>query len=105
METENKLGWGLIGASTIARQYMIPAINAQADSRVVAVMSRSAERARRYADENGIARSYDAVEAIFVGLLLERIAHPDDLPRQLTLAPELVVRDSSGPPSQDASET
>ncbi len=61
---KDKLGWGLIGASTIARQYMIPAINAQADSRVVAVMSRSAERARRYADENGIARSYDTVEAL-----------------------------------------
>ncbi len=61
---KDQLGWGLIGASTIARQYMIPAINAQADSRVVAVMSRSAERARRYADENGIARSYDTVEAL-----------------------------------------
>ena len=64
METENKPGWGLIGAITIARQYMIPAINAQADSRVVAVMSRSAERARRYADENGIDFSYNTVEAI-----------------------------------------
>ena len=60
---KDKLGWGLIGASTIARQHMIPAINAQADSRVVAVMSRSAERARRYADDHGINRSYDAVEA------------------------------------------
>ena len=59
-----KLGWGLIGASTIARQYVIPAINAQPDSRAVAVMSRSAERARRYADENGLDRSYDTVESI-----------------------------------------
>ena len=32
-----------------------------------------------------------------VGLLLDRIAHPDDPPRQLILAPELVVWDSSGP--------
>ncbi len=31
-----------------------------------------------------------------VGLLLDRIAHPDDPPRQLILAPELVVRESSG---------
>ena len=62
--TANTKGWGLIGASTIARQYMIPAINAQPDSRVVAVMSRSAQRARQYADDNGIARSYDAVEAL-----------------------------------------
>lgn len=31
-------------------------------------------------------------------LLLERIADPDGLPRQVILAPTLVVRDSSGPP-------
>ena len=31
------LGWGLIGASDIAQTRMIPAINAQPDSRVVAV--------------------------------------------------------------------
>ena len=154
----NQRGWGLIGASTIARQYMIPAINAQADSRVVAVMSRSADRAQRYADENGLDRSYDTVEAIlddpgvdiiYISTTNERhkaetlaaaragkhvlcekplaltlddaqemtaacreagvvmgtnhhlLACP---PRQLTLAPELIVRDSSGPP-QDTLET
>lgn len=59
-----KLGWGLIGASNIGRQYMIPAINAQPDSRVVAVMSRSAERARQYADDNGIPRSHTSVDAL-----------------------------------------
>ncbi len=37
--SEKTLGWGLIGASNISKQYMIPAINAQPDSRVVAVMS------------------------------------------------------------------
>jgi len=58
------LGWGLIGASTIAREFMIPAIQAQPDSRLVAVMSRSAERGRAYAAANGIARSYDRVEAL-----------------------------------------
>ena len=62
--TDDTKGWGLIGASTIARQYMIPAINAQPDSRVVAVMSRSAQRARQYADDNGIAHAYDTVEAL-----------------------------------------
>ncbi len=57
-------GWGIIGASTIARQYMVNAINCQADSRVVALMSRSGDRARRFADECGIPRSYDSVEAL-----------------------------------------
>ena len=62
--SSSSLGWGLIGASTIAREYMIPAINTQPDSRVVAVMSRSPERGRRYADANGIERVHDSVEAL-----------------------------------------
>ncbi len=63
-QQKRTLGWGLIGASTIARQYVIPAINAQPDSRAMAVMSRSAERGRQFAAENKIARSYDSVEAL-----------------------------------------
>ncbi|MEX0600551.1 MAG: Gfo/Idh/MocA family oxidoreductase [Rhodothermales bacterium] len=58
----NALGWGLVGASTIAREYMIPAINAHPDSRVVAVMSSSAERGRRYAKQNDIPTAYDRLE-------------------------------------------
>ncbi|CAN0411036.1 unnamed protein product [Laminaria digitata] len=58
------LGWGLIGASTIAKEWMIPAINAQPDSKVVAVMSSSAERGKQYATDNNIPRSYDTVDAL-----------------------------------------
>jgi 1,5-anhydro-D-fructose reductase (1,5-anhydro-D-mannitol-forming) len=46
--------WGLIGASTIARQFMINAIRAQADGRIAAVMSSDPERAQAYAVENNI---------------------------------------------------
>ncbi|SJM32820.1 Gfo/Idh/MocA family protein [Mesorhizobium delmotii] len=46
--------WGLIGASTIARQFMINAIRAQPNSEITAVMSSSPERAAAYARENGI---------------------------------------------------
>lgn len=53
------IGWGLIGASTIARQWMIPAINAQQDSRVVAISSGSPDRAKSYAAEFGIARAFE----------------------------------------------
>ena len=61
---QTKLGWGLIGASTIAKEWMIPAINAQPDSKVVAVMSSSASRGEKYAQENGIPRSYDSIDAL-----------------------------------------
>ncbi len=46
--------WGLIGASTIAREHVIGAIRAQPGGEVVAVMSSDAGRARDYATANGI---------------------------------------------------
>lgn len=60
----NTKGWGIIGASTIAREYMIGAINAQQDSCAVAVMSRSMRRARRLAQELNVERSYDDLDAL-----------------------------------------
>ncbi|SMD15261.1 Gfo/Idh/MocA family oxidoreductase [Rhizobium sp. RU36D] len=48
--------WGLIGASTIAREWVIGAIRATGGD-VVSVMSTNAERGAAYARENGIARS------------------------------------------------
>ncbi|GAB4577033.1 MAG: 1,5-anhydro-D-fructose reductase [Roseibium sp.] len=46
--------WALIGASTIAAQYMIPAIRAQDEGDILCVVSGSADRARTFADEQGI---------------------------------------------------
>ena len=46
--------WGLIGASTIARQFMINAIRAQEGGEITAVMSSNPERAKAYAGENDI---------------------------------------------------
>ncbi|TGQ71147.1 Gfo/Idh/MocA family oxidoreductase [Mesorhizobium sp. M00.F.Ca.ET.186.01.1.1] len=46
--------WGLIGASTVARQFVIDAIRAQGDAEIAAVMSSNPERAKAYAGENGI---------------------------------------------------
>ena len=64
MRNERPLGWGLIGASDIARTRMIAAIRAQPDSDVVAVMSSQIERARSYATETNIPRAYDSLDAI-----------------------------------------
>ena len=60
----DRLGWALVGASTIAAEWMIDAIRAQGDSDVVAVMSSSAERGAAYAREHGIGRSCDTVDAL-----------------------------------------
>jgi 1,5-anhydro-D-fructose reductase (1,5-anhydro-D-mannitol-forming) len=53
--------WGLIGASTIASQFMIAAIRSQPDGEVAAVMSSSAARAAAYAKENGVPAAFSSV--------------------------------------------
>lgn len=59
---EGMLGWGLVGASTIAREYMIPAINAQSDSRTIGVLSSNIERGRQYAADNQLSRTYESLD-------------------------------------------
>lgn len=53
------LRWGLIGASTIAHEFMVPAIEAVGNQEVVAVCSASSERAATFAREHGIERGSD----------------------------------------------
>jgi 1,5-anhydro-D-fructose reductase (1,5-anhydro-D-mannitol-forming) len=64
MKSTPALGWGLIGASDIAATRMIPAIAAQSNSRVVAVLSSTIERARQFAHDHDIPRAYDRLEDI-----------------------------------------
>jgi 1,5-anhydro-D-fructose reductase (1,5-anhydro-D-mannitol-forming) len=52
--------WGLIGASTIAREWVIGAIRA-AGGEAVSAMSADAARGKTYAAENGIAKSVTSV--------------------------------------------
>lgn len=55
--------WALIGASTIAREWVIGAIRATG-GKVVSVMSTDAARGRGYAEANGIARSVTTLDEI-----------------------------------------
>lgn len=52
------LGWGIVGPGRIADTAMAPAINALADSRVVAVTSRDRTRAEAFARKHGAAAAY-----------------------------------------------
>jgi 1,5-anhydro-D-fructose reductase (1,5-anhydro-D-mannitol-forming) len=56
--------WGLIGASTIGREWMAPAIASQPDSEVVAVASSDAARAGAYAAELGIPKVHATVDEL-----------------------------------------
>lgn len=55
--------WGLIGASTIAQEWVIGAIRATGGE-IVSVMSSSAERGAKYAADNGIGKSVTSLEAL-----------------------------------------
>jgi 1,5-anhydro-D-fructose reductase (1,5-anhydro-D-mannitol-forming) len=59
-----RVRWGLIGASTVAREWMIDAIRAQPDGEVVALASSNAERGARFAAETGIPKVYHSVDAL-----------------------------------------
>ena len=64
MSNPRTFGWGLIGASDIARTRMVAAIRAQPQSDVVAVMSSQRERAQQFAAEADIAAAYDSLAAL-----------------------------------------
>jgi 1,5-anhydro-D-fructose reductase (1,5-anhydro-D-mannitol-forming) len=56
------LGYGFVGVSTIARQYMREAVADDPRSAVVAVMSSSLERAETFAREHDVPSAYGALE-------------------------------------------
>jgi 1,5-anhydro-D-fructose reductase (1,5-anhydro-D-mannitol-forming) len=88
MTQQQKLGWGLIGASDIARTRMVAAINAQPDSRVTAVMSSSAERAAAFAEQTGIAAAYSRLDDLLADPQVDvvYISTTNELHRDQTLA-------------------
>lgn len=57
-----KVGWALIGASTIAHEWMIDAIREQ-NGEVLAVVSSDAARGKRFADRHGIPASFTDLDA------------------------------------------
>jgi 1,5-anhydro-D-fructose reductase (1,5-anhydro-D-mannitol-forming) len=79
--------WGLIGASTIAREWVIGAIRA-AGGEVVSVMSTDAARGKDYAAENGIAKSLTSVADLVNDPEVEAvyISTTNELHRDQTLA-------------------
>ncbi|PBC03732.1 Gfo/Idh/MocA family oxidoreductase [Mesorhizobium sp. WSM3860] len=56
--------WGLIGASTIAREWMVDSIRKHPSGKVKAIVSSDLDRARAFASDKAIAASYASVEAM-----------------------------------------
>jgi len=61
----NEIQWGMIGCGNVTEKKSgAPAINKVAHSRLVAVMARSAEKAKDYAGRHGVPKWYDDVDKL-----------------------------------------
>ena len=87
-QTQKELRWALIGASDIAKTRMIKAINSQPNSRVAAVFSSNADRAKAYAAENKIPKAYDNLKTLLDDPQIDvvYISTTNDLHRDQALA-------------------
>ncbi|MGD0473125.1 MAG: Gfo/Idh/MocA family oxidoreductase [Candidatus Velthaea sp.] len=79
------LRWGLVGATTIGREWMIPAIRA-AGGDIVSVFSRDAERGQDYAAEFGIPNATADLSALLQDVDAVYVATTNELHREQVLA-------------------
>ncbi len=59
-----RIRWGVLSTANIASRRVIPAIHNSRNGEVVAVASRGVEKARAFADRNGIPRAHGSYEAL-----------------------------------------
>lgn len=68
-----KLRWGLIGASTIAREWLHGSISRHPDCRVVSVYSRDEQRASSFARDLGLPRHHTSLDALLADPELDAV--------------------------------
>ena len=73
--------WGVLGVADIAVKRVIPAIQRSGSSEIIAIASRTADRAREAARTLGIPRSYGSYEALLDDPEIEAVYNP--LPNHL----------------------
>ena len=88
--SDGTIGWGLIGTSTIAREWMVDAIRTDPGSEVAAVFSSDPARARAFAAEMGIPKSYGSLSELLddgsVGAVYISTTNEKHLPQALAAA-------------------
>ena len=80
--------WGIIGLGDIAERHGVPALALARDTELVAVLSRSMEKAQAFAAKHGVARAYDSLEKMLADKELDAIyiATPNNLHADQTVA-------------------
>jgi 1,5-anhydro-D-fructose reductase (1,5-anhydro-D-mannitol-forming) len=67
------IGWALVGASTIADEWMVDAIRGQRDGIVRAVVSASAERAKQFAGKHAIELASTTLESVLADPAIDAV--------------------------------
>ena len=68
-----KIRWGILSTANIARNTMVPAIQNSSNSEVLAVASRTIEKAEAFAKEKNIPRSYSSYEELLADTEIDAI--------------------------------
>lgn len=76
-----KVRWGVLGAAAIATKKVIPGMQKGERAEIFAIASRDGSRARRAAEELGIAKAYSSYEELLADAEIEAIYNP--LPNHL----------------------
>ncbi len=76
-----KVSWGVLGAAKIGIEKVIPAMQGGEVSRIDAIASRDIAKARRAADDLGIAKAYGSYEEMLADPAIEAVYNP--LPNEL----------------------
>lgn len=72
----DKIRWGILSTANIGRKALIPAIQQSTTGEVVAVASRSTEKAQAFADELGIPQAFGSYEAMINSGEVDAIYNP-----------------------------
>lgn len=78
---DRELRWGILSTANIVRKALIPAIQAAGNGTPVAVASREEDRARKFAQEQGIPRALGSYQALLDDDAVDAIYNP--LPNSL----------------------
>jgi predicted dehydrogenase len=71
-----KIRWGILGTASIAYRRAVPALQSTPNAEVVAVASRSLEKAQKFATERGIAQAFGSYEALLASPAVDAIYIP-----------------------------
>jgi predicted dehydrogenase len=74
--TQPKVRWGVLSTSNIGRRAVLPAIQRSGNGELLAIASRDADKARAFADELGIPRTYASYDQLLADPEIEAIYIP-----------------------------